>query len=245
MLKSATDGEQRKQYLMIHRNARRLLNLVNQLLDFRRLEVQEVKLNLSEGDIVSFVKEAAHSFTDLSEKKQIEFSFHSDLNSLETMFDKDKLEKILFNLLSNAFKFTPPQGKVDVSLSLMEKNTEQTKWIAIRVKDTGIGIPAEKQEKIFERFFQNDVPASMVNQGSGIGLSITKEFVKLHGGIITVESEVNAGSCFTVLLPLTDILAETKMEVPQDTGAGEQKDPEAEVINVNGQLDRKIRGLHW
>jgi signal transduction histidine kinase len=128
------------------------------------------------------------------------------------MFDKDKLEKILFNLLSNAFKFTPPQGKVEVSLSLMDKNEEQTKWLAIRVKDTGIGIPPEKQERIFERFFQHDVPASLVNQGSGIGLSITKEFVKLHGGIITVESEVDAGSCFAVLIPLVDILADVKVD---------------------------------
>ena len=77
--------------------------------------------------------------------------------------------------------------------------------MSIRVKDSGIGIPSEKQEKIFERFFQSDVPPSMVNQGSGIGLSITKEFVKLHGGIITVESEVNVGSCFSVLIPLVDI----------------------------------------
>ena len=205
MLKGTTDQEQKKQYLMIHRNARRLLNLVNQLLDFRRLEVQEVKLNQSEGDIVAFVKEAVHSFTDLSEKKHIAFSFQSDIDSLETMFDKDKLEKILFNLLSNAFKFTPTQGRVEVNMNLLEKSEESTKWVAIRVKDSGIGIPLEKQDKIFDRFFQNELPASMVNQGSGIGLSITKEFVKLHGGVITVESEVNVGSCFTVLIPVVEI----------------------------------------
>jgi signal transduction histidine kinase/ligand-binding sensor domain-containing protein/DNA-binding response OmpR family regulator len=209
MLKNVGDQEQKKQYLMIHRNARRLLNLVNQLLDFRRLEVQEVKLNESEGDIVTFVKEAAHSFTDLSEKKHIEFSFHSDIRSLETKFDKDKLEKILFNLLSNAFKFTPSQGRVEVNMNLLEKSEERTKWVAIRVKDSGIGIPADKLDKIFDRFFQNELPASMVNQGSGIGLSITKEFVKLHGGIITVESEVNVGSCFTVLIPVVEIHVES------------------------------------
>lgn len=205
MLKNASDGELKKQYLMIHRNARRLLNLVNQLLDFRRLEIQDVKLNLSEGDIVAFVKEVAHSFTDLSEKKHIELSFHSDLTSLETMFDKDKLEKILFNLLSNAFKFTPQDGTVEVSINTLEKTEEVTKWVAIRIRDSGIGIAPEKQEKIFERFFQNDLPSSMVNQGSGIGLSITKEFVKLHGGIVTVESEPDVGSCFIVLLPLVEI----------------------------------------
>jgi len=206
------------------------------------LEVQEVKLNQSEGDIVAFVKEAAHSFTDLSEKKQIVFSFHSDLTSLETMFDKDKLEKILFNLLSNAFKFTPPHGKVEVSIGVFEKTEEKTKWVTIRVKDSGIGIPPEKQEKIFERFFQSDVPSSMVNQGSGIGLSITKEFVKLHGGIITVESEVNSGSCFNVLIPFVDIT----VDIPQPQSADDSVLPAqypTEPAKQNGQSDHKTPSL--
>jgi DNA-binding response OmpR family regulator/two-component sensor histidine kinase len=240
MLKGANDGELKKQYLMIHRNARRLLNLVNQLLDFRRLEVQEVKLNQSEGDIVAFVQEVANSFTDLSEKKNIAFSFHSDMESLETMFDKDKLEKILFNLLSNAFKFTPPQGRVEVSMSLLEKTEEQTKWVAVRVKDSGIGIPPEKQEKIFERFFQNELPASMVNQGSGIGLSITKEFVKLHGGIITVESEVNVGSCFNVLIPFIELKADGhQMEIVHELVAEDTVHP----LSENGHPTAKIPTL--
>src|SRR6185369_13362048 len=125
----------------IHRNARRLLNLVNQLLDFRRMEVQEVKLNSSEGDIVAFVKEATLSFSDLSEKKNIGLAFHTAVPSLETAFEKDKLEKILFNLLSNAFKFTPEGGKVDVAMALRVEEDE--KWMEIKVKDTGIGVPAE------------------------------------------------------------------------------------------------------
>lgn len=241
MLKAVNDPDQQKQYLMIHRNARRLLNLVNQLLDFRRLEVQDVKLNLSEGDIVAFVKEAVYSFTDLSEKKHIQFLFKSDLDFLETMFDKDKLEKIIFNLLSNAFKFTPLDGKVEVSMSLLEKTEEQTKWVAIRVKDSGIGIAPEKQERIFERFFQNDVPASMVNQGSGIGLSITKEFVKLHGGIITIESEVNAGSCFSVLIPFVEInVGQPQMELRKEI---ELVNLEIEQAAHNGQSDHKMPTL--
>ncbi len=239
MLKTASDPEQKKHYLMIHRNARRLLNLVNQLLDFRRLEIHEVNLNLSEGDIVAFVKEAVHSFTDLSEKKHIEFSFHADMSSLETMFDKDKLEKILFNLLSNAFKFTPSEGSVEVSMGMLEKTEEQTKWVAIRVKDSGIGIPPEKQDKIFERFFQNDLPASMVNQGSGIGLSITKEFVKLHGGIITVESEVNKGSCFTVLIPL----AEIKADATEQMGVSDPELMESQSVSENGTSTHKTSTL--
>src|SRR5690606_34360806 len=106
--------------------------------------------------------------------------------------------------------------------SLMEKTEEETKWVAIRVKDSGIGIPADKQERIFDRFFQSDVPATMVNQGSGIGLSIAKEFVKLHGGVITVESEEGTGSCFTVLLPFVDITTDG-LHVESVVGDGDEQ----------------------
>ena len=167
-------------------------------------KVQEIKLNVSEGDIIAFIRETVYSFSDLSEKKDIRLDFTSSLTLLETTFDQDKVEKIMFNLLSNAFKFTPEHGAVSVSIK--EAGTENERALEIQVKDTGIGIPQNKQEKIFERFFQNDLPSSVINQGSGIGLSITKEFVRLQEGTITVESEVGKGSCFTVLLPIKHVL---------------------------------------
>ncbi|NLU95362.1 hybrid sensor histidine kinase/response regulator transcription factor [Chitinophaga sp. Ak27] len=202
IIKYATDQEQVEQLNLVQRNAKRLLNLVNQLLDFRKMEVQEVRLHPAVGDIVSFCRETSLSFTDIAEKKKIQFSFASDIDCLEIYFDKDKIEKILFNLLSNAFKYTYDHGKVSVNLTYnmpAANDTEGT--FAISIKDSGIGIPAQQHEKIFERFFQTEVPESMVNQGTGIGLAITKEFVKLHNGTITVESEPNQGTCFTVLLP--------------------------------------------
>ena len=203
ILRNTAEGEQRNQFQLIHRNARRLLNLVNQLLDFRKMEVEEIKFNPSDGDIVKFIKEVFYSFSDLSEKKNIHFTFQSSVQKIEALFDQDKLEKILFNLLSNAFKFTPENGSVSVDLNV--KSHDHSKFLEINVKDSGIGIPSDKQEKIFERFFQHDLPKSMVNQGSGIGLSITHEFVKIHGGSINVQSEPGKGSCFTVLLPLTEL----------------------------------------
>jgi signal transduction histidine kinase/ligand-binding sensor domain-containing protein/DNA-binding response OmpR family regulator len=212
ILKQTSNTDQRDQFQMMHRNARRLLNLVNQLLDLRRMEVQQVKLNPSEGDIISFIKETANSFSDLSEKNNIDFSIRSSVNTLETVFDKDKLEKILFNLLSNAFKFTPDHGTVTVEIKRIEKSNEPSTFIEIKVIDTGIGIPVEKQDKIFERFFQHDLPKSMVNQGSGIGLSITYEFVKAHNGSITVESEPDKGSVFTVLLPVQKLTGTVSKE---------------------------------
>jgi len=205
IIKQTADEEQKKQLNLVHRNAKRLLNLVNQLLDFRKIEAQGIKLHPSTGDIIGFIRDVSHSFVDIAEKKQIQFSFSANIDSLEIYFDKDKVEKILFNLLSNAFKYTHDTGMVDVTLTYTAGNNDEDGTLAIAVKDTGIGIPADQHENIFERFFQTDVPESMINQGSGIGLSITKEFVKLHNGIITVKSEPDKGTCFTVLLPARKI----------------------------------------
>jgi signal transduction histidine kinase/ligand-binding sensor domain-containing protein/DNA-binding response OmpR family regulator len=206
IIKQTPDEENRKQLNLVQRNARRLLSLVNQLLDFRKMEVQEINLHPAIGDIIGFSKDISHSFMDIAEKKNIRFSFSSNIESLEIYFDRDKFEKILFNLLSNAFKYTPDDGTVSISLVYEPPvNGETDGTVAIEIKDTGIGIPANMQEKIFERFFQTDVPQSMANQGTGIGLAITKEFVRLHNGIITVKSEPEKGTCFTVLLPAKKI----------------------------------------
>jgi len=201
IIRNTEDPVRKTQFNLIHRNARRLLNMVNQLLDFRKLEVQELRLNPVKEDIVRNIRELSWSFADIAEKKNIDFSFNETISSLYTFFDPDKIERIMFNLLSNAFKFTPEHGRISVDVSFDPAGT-----LEIRVADTGIGIENDKQEKIFWRFFQNDVPGSMVNQGSGIGLAITREFVKLHNGTIRVDSEPGKGSCFTVLLPV--IIAE-------------------------------------
>ncbi|GAA3912297.1 response regulator [Chitinophaga oryziterrae] len=204
IIKKDLESGLQQQLVLVQRNARRLLNLVNQLLDFRKMEVQEIKLYPVQGDIVPFIQELTTSFSDLSEKKQIHLDFHSNVSTLSMSYDPDKIEKIIFNLLSNAFKFTPEHGNISVDLQL-----QNPKQLAIMVKDNGIGIPEEKQERIFERFFQHDIPGSLVNQGSGIGLSITREFVKLHGGSISVDSTPGMGSCFTILLPVDNQLLVT------------------------------------
>ena len=206
IIKNVSDEELKKQLGFVQLNAKRLLNLVNQLLDFRKMEVQEVKLHPATGDIIAFCKDISYSFTDIADRKDIQLSFSSNIDSLEIFFDKDKIEKILFNLLSNAFKYTYDNGSVAVNLIYKQPHSnEDSGTLAIEIKDSGIGIPPEMHDKIFERFFQADVPQSMVNQGTGIGLAITKEFVRLHNGVITVKSEQNEGSCFTVLLPAKKI----------------------------------------
>ncbi|WP_236059578.1 hybrid sensor histidine kinase/response regulator transcription factor [Chitinophaga rhizophila] len=200
IMQQAEDQKEKGKLQLIYRNAKRLLILVNQLMDFRKMEMQELRLNPAWGDIAVFIQDVACSFTDLAERKGVVFSYITQSPHIYTYFDNDKIERILFNLLSNAFKFTPRGGNVQVEVT--STPTDDCTWLEIKVKDTGIGIPPERLEKVFEQFFQSDMPDSLTSRGSGIGLAITREFVKLNNGTITVESEVNKGSCFTVRLPL-------------------------------------------
>lgn len=205
-LLTAWKGSPEEKYLrLINQNAKRLLLMVNQLLDFRRLEVQGFGFNPSYGDIISFISEEVASFEDLGEQKQIRLIFNSDVKELNAWFDRDKIEKIVFNLLSNAFKFTDSNGAVTVSLSCTNNNqtgkdSVTDSQIEIKVEDTGIGIPADKIDKLFNYFYQ--VNSLSDYKGTGLGLALVKEFVRLHEGEVRVESEIGNGSCFTVILPL-------------------------------------------
>ena len=187
---------------IMYRNATALLKLVNQLLDFRKLESGNLSLDLQRGDIVIFIREIVASFSAMAEEKGIRLNFNGLDSGLLTAFDPDKLEKIMNNLLSNALKFTGKQGAVSVYLTLkadqsFESNDE---FIEIIVRDTGIGIDARNRERIFQQFFQ--VPENKDQGGTGIGLALTKELVKLHRGEIQVSSQPGKGTQFTVRLPL-------------------------------------------
>ncbi len=201
IIKKASDPGQREQLLLIKRNAQRLLKLVNQLLDFRRLEVQGLQLEISQGELISFCRETVESFSDMSETRNIQLTYKTNIEKLNARFDYDKIEKILFNLLSNAFKFTPENGSILVSVFIPENKQNV---VDIVVEDSGIGVQKENQESIFERFVQNDTNGFASSKGSGIGLSLTREFVKMHQGQISLESEPDNGSRFIVTLPLKD-----------------------------------------
>ncbi len=183
--------------------------MVNQLLDFRKMEVQGFRYQPSYGDIISFLHEAVNSFTDLSEQKHISLDFSSEVDRLDTYFDKDKLEKIIFNLLSNAFKFVHENGKISVSLWLdhgtlsndFSVSDKRNRNLIIEVEDNGIGIAADKIDNLFTGFYQDEV-SGMTEQGNGIGLSLVKEFVRLHDGEIKVKSEPGKGSTFIVSIPV-------------------------------------------
>jgi signal transduction histidine kinase/ligand-binding sensor domain-containing protein/DNA-binding response OmpR family regulator len=203
LIRSEHSEQSFSQLHIIKRNARRLLNLVNQLLDFRKMEENELKLHPTVGEFIAFARETTDSFRDLAERKKINLVFDNHLNRLDIKFDHDKNERILFNLLSNAFKFTLEGGSITLQIKRCENNPaeEGRTWLCIKVCDTGVGIPADKTEKIFENFFQVTTEASILNQGTGIGLSITKEFVRMQGGTIRAESEAGKGSAFIMELP--------------------------------------------
>lgn len=207
---------------LISRNAKRLLNLVNQLLDFKKIESNEVTLNLSEGDLVSFSQEIFDSFKYITVRKNISFHFSSAYSSYNTRFDKDKLERILINLLSNAIKFTNDGGNITFKIQ-----SDNERGVKLILRDTGIGFSDDMQEKIFERFFKINTSSDILNQGSGIGLSIAHEFVNLHSGTIHVESQEGIGSTFTIQLPLTATSSnEADAEKPTEiTGFALQKPP--------------------
>jgi signal transduction histidine kinase/ligand-binding sensor domain-containing protein/CheY-like chemotaxis protein/AraC-like DNA-binding protein len=242
LLRETKENGRYGQLAMIKRNGRRLLNLVNQLLDFRKMEEQELQLNKSDGEIVSFIKDATDSFYDLAERKQIKFAFKSSIENLHVSFDHDKVERILFNLLSNAFKFTPSAGTITVKLQNLPHLAEDG-WVSLEIKvvDSGIGIPKDRQEMIFERFFQNETSSSILNQGSGIGLSIIKEFVKMHGGEILVESEPGLGTCFTVRLKLaSSSLAEQEQKGLEDAELPYPESNEKNDESESSEIDIRI-----
>ena len=189
----------------MHRNAKRLQELINQLLDLAKLESGGMKLNVTQSDFLYFIRVLCSSFESLAEGRNIRFDANIPTGSYETLLDYDKLETILYNLLSNAFKFTPDGGGITLNVSLPNDNTSQL--VAISIADTGPGIPEEDKVKIFDRFYQVDSSSSREFEGSGIGLSLVKELVELMDGTIEVQSSASAGATFTIKLPLKQISA--------------------------------------
>ena len=192
----------RKQLELMLRNARRLLRLINQLLDLSKLESGKLELNVREHNIVPLLEGVVLSFTAFAEKKNLLLNFTPSSEKVILNYDAASLEKVFFNLLSNAVKFTPAGGKILVSIKepkAMFSGTHTT--VEIRVKDTGIGIPTKELPHIFDRFHQVDGAISHSGEGTGIGLSLVQELVALHEGTIKVLSEPGKGSEFIVTFP--------------------------------------------
>ncbi|WP_020597804.1 response regulator [Spirosoma panaciterrae] len=192
---------------LMEQNSNRLLGLVNQLLDLGKLEAGQLKATLQPGDVAVFLSTLASSFSALAQRRQIQFSLIQQYPHVQASFDHDKLEKIVTNLLSNAFKFTPDGKPIRVQVDYPQLGS--TTELVIKVEDTGIGIAPADLALIFKRFYQ----ASHFYEGTGIGLSLVKELVKVLGGTIVVSSQEGVGTHFTVRLPL---ITHPSQSVPTD-----------------------------
>ncbi len=187
------------------RNSKRLMNLINQLLDFSKLEAGAVTLQACEDDIVKFTRTLFSAFESTAQIRNINYVFQSNLSSILTYYDHDKLEKVIINLLSNAFKFTKDEGSIYLKMNSKVINPSVDKGegvLEIRFEDSGSGIPADKLPHIFDRFYQADPSSTRQQEGTGIGLALAKELVELHYGSLTAQSKVGEGTTFTVHLPL-------------------------------------------
>lgn len=183
----------------IKRNSNNLLSLVNQMLDLSKLEAKVMPVHFVRGDIMRFIRYLAESFEFLAKKKNLSFNFHALPQYYKMDYEPEKLTQILSNLLGNAIKFTPEKGKVDLTVNINEENQK----LVITISDTGIGIPPDKINRVFDRFYRDERSDETIKEGSGLGLSITKELVQLLKGEICVESNSNSGTIFKVFLPIT------------------------------------------
>ena len=191
-----------RKFKIVYGNASKLLMLVNQLLDFRKADTNNQALQYSKLDIVDFARQTAFLFNDMAKRKKIDFKFTATFAKLEICFDQDKMEKILFNLLSNAFKFTPANGEIILKLDLDKSGNPQN--LCLSVSDTGLGIAKDEQEAIFEPFFQSNKQDKQQEAGSGIGLALVKKYTELHQGTIRLSSRPGSGSTFMVQIPVVE-----------------------------------------
>ncbi|MBV6442568.1 MAG: Sensor histidine kinase RcsC [Saprospiraceae bacterium] len=237
-------GKQKSGLAAIRRQGRQLLNLVNQMLDLAKVEAGSLSLNVIQGNVILFLKYLLESFRSLADGKQIELRFEADTKEFWMDYDPDKLQKIATNLLSNAIKFTSPRGLVTLKLEIKKSEIEKLSAISnppisdfqflITVTDTGPGIPMEKIPFIFDRFYQADDSTTRQAEGTGIGLTLTKELVHLLGGQISAESRPGEGSTFTVILPVA-CTAEKQLFDPESFFAENQElkpEPETSVAPV-------------
>ena len=225
-LNKTHDQSEKDSLLLMHRNAKRLQNLTNQVLDLSRLEAGSMDLHLQEGDLSVAIRFISSTFLSLAENKGLSYRQEIFEGPYNACYDRDKLEKMLNNLLSNAFKFTPEGGSVNL------KATIDAGKLVVAIKDSGVGIPADKLELIFNRFYQVDDSITRSSEGSGIGLALTKELAELHRGKLEVISQEGVGSTFTLTLSV-DKEAFKDVAIAPET-------PHQELINIAELSDKAL-----
>lgn len=250
LIKQDNDPHRRSVYETIRRNAERILGLINQMMDLRKIDKGQMQMHMCETELVSFVVDIYTLFTQQAKTKNIQFLYERDINDLPVWIDRDNFDKIIVNLLSNAFKFTPAGGQIIIRL------THDDHHATIAIRDSGPGIPENKMGEIFQRFYQAPVSVDERNLGTGIGLDLTRSLVELHHGSIMVHNNKGEKGCeFLVTIPLgyahlkpEEIVDEQPEETPSPSlvadsdvmpVAGEQSDVNPELPKV-GRRQRLV-----
>ncbi|MDR9416898.1 MAG: two-component regulator propeller domain-containing protein [Gracilimonas sp.] len=213
----AFDSQTKDEFRRMLRNSDRLLRLIDQTLDLTRLEKGKVTMQVQKISLLDFLEELVEMFTYIASEKDIELHFNTDGSDFEFFADSDKLDKIIANLMSNAIKFTPSGGSIQVSL------TEKDHSLVVKVADTGIGIAEKYLDRIFERFYQIDASETRFHEGSGIGLSLVKEFIELHSAEISVDSTLNTGTTFSLFFKKGKEHFSEEELIPENEAVSSQK----------------------
>lgn len=252
LLAEKQDATLHKTYLMIYRNAQRILRLINQLMDIRKLDKGQMHMKFRETDMVGFIDDIMLTFDYLAKKKTIHFIFEHDMPNLQVWVDLNNFDKIMMNVLSNAFKYTPDKGQITIKLSTgTDSNVEGPlkEYFEISVADTGIGIDKSKIEQIFERFYQIDNDITKSNFGTGIGLHLSRLLVELHHGVILAENREDCtGSRFIIRIPLgfahlrTDEMENVSLDATAHAMIKHQEQEIAEAIEINEDDEDKKTG---
>ena len=197
LIKQDLDPHRRSTYEIIRRNAERILGLINQMMDLRKIDKGQMQMHMCETELISFVGDIHTLFTQQAKSKNVTFTYEHDTQELPVWIDRDNFDKVIVNLLSNAFKFTPAGGEIKISI------THDQEHVRLAIKDTGEGIPEDKLDRIFERFYQSPSHVNDRKTGTGIGLDLTRSLVELHHGTIEAHNNVNEKGCeFVVTIPL-------------------------------------------
>jgi signal transduction histidine kinase/DNA-binding response OmpR family regulator len=228
---TANSNDQLSQHIaLIQRNGQNLLRLINQILDLAKLESGKLSVQLEQADMVAFSRYIVESLQLLSKIKDISLHFEAETNDLWMAFDVEKMQSVLFNLLSNAIKFTPKGGHI--YLKITHETADNQSICRISVRDTGVGIPEEKLERIFDRFYRVDESYTRQADGTGIGLAFTRELVRLMGGSIAVKSQLGEGTSFEVVLPIRELPQETASLHTPTWGISRNPDVKQDIVPV-------------
>jgi ligand-binding sensor domain-containing protein/signal transduction histidine kinase/DNA-binding NarL/FixJ family response regulator len=242
LIEANENNESQGHLLLIRKNVNFMLRLINQLMDFRKLETSSMSLCLVYEPITPLIKEIMYSFQEQAKAQKIKFLFISKIAESEFYFDRDKIEKILYNLLSNAFKHTPDNGNITVEIyTNMISNDEYNNFMEISIKNTGHGIQEKNLDSIFSSFFQENEQDGNTQSGTGIGLSLVKNLIEIHKGYVNVKSEIDKQTEFIIGIPINDIYKnEEKLKIQQHWDI-EKKEKQETPTHSSDNCSKKIK----